>query len=92
VSEVVKAPHKTLVLRSVHLLCCAVKAQLQSLLHRSESCVAVGELSQLNDTLGLGGLSKHDLEVALVHLDPQVEGEKTQVTHLEGVIHLFLER
>jgi hypothetical protein len=27
-----------------------------------------------------------------VHLDPQVEGERPQVTHLEGVLHLFLER
>jgi hypothetical protein len=27
-----------------------------------------------------------------VHLDPQVVGEKPQVTHLEGGIHLFLER
>jgi hypothetical protein len=37
VGEVVKAPHKTLVLRSVHLLCCAITAQLQPLLHWSES-------------------------------------------------------
>jgi hypothetical protein len=37
VGEVAKAPHKTLVLRSVHLLCRAVTAQLQSLLHRNES-------------------------------------------------------
>jgi hypothetical protein len=32
-----------------------------------------------------------DSGVALVHLDPQVEGEKPQVTHLEGGLHLFLE-
>jgi hypothetical protein len=76
VGEVVKAPHKTLVLRSVHLLCRAVVAQLQSLLHQSESWIAVGEPSQLNDALGVGGLSKRDPGVALVHLDPQVEGEK----------------
>jgi hypothetical protein len=37
VGEVAKSPHKTLVLRSVHLLCRGVTAQLQSLLHRSES-------------------------------------------------------
>jgi hypothetical protein len=37
VGEVVNAPHKTLVLHSVHLLRRAVTAQLQSLLHRSES-------------------------------------------------------
>jgi hypothetical protein len=36
VGEVAKAPHKTLVLRSVHLLRHAVRAQLQSLFHRSE--------------------------------------------------------
>jgi hypothetical protein len=42
--------------------------------------------------LGIGDLSKHDPEVALVHLDPQVEGEKPQVTHLEGGLHLFLKR
>jgi hypothetical protein len=45
VGEVAKAPHKTPVLRSIHLLCRAVTAQLQSLLHRSESWVAVGEPS-----------------------------------------------
>jgi hypothetical protein len=87
-----KAPHKTPVLHSVHLLCRAVAAQLQPLLHRSENWVAVGETSQLNDVLGVGGLSKRDPGVALVYLDPQVEGEKSQVTHLEGGLHLFLER
>jgi hypothetical protein len=92
VDEVAKAPHKTPVLRSVHLLRRAVVAQLQSLLHQSESWVAVGEPSQLNDALGVGGLSKRDPEVALVHLDPQVEGEKPHVTHLEGSLYLFLER
>jgi hypothetical protein len=92
VREVAKASHKTPVLRSIHLLRRAVVAQLQSLLHRSESWVAVGEPSQLNDMLGVGGLSKRDLGVALVHLDPQVEGEKPHVTHLECGLHLFLER
>jgi hypothetical protein len=92
VGDVAKAPHNTLVLRSVHLLRRAVAAQLQPLLHRSESWVAVGEPSQLNDAFGIGGLSKRDPGVALVHLDPQVEGEKLQVTHLEGSVHLFLER
>jgi hypothetical protein len=92
VGEVAKAPHKTLVLRSVHLLRRVVAAQLQSLLHRSESWVAVGEPIQLNDALDVGGLLKRDPGVALVHLDPQVEEEKPQVTHLEGGLHLFLER
>jgi hypothetical protein len=91
VGEVAKAPHKTPVLHSIHLLRRAIAAQLQSLLHRSKSWVAVDEPSQLNDALGIGGLSKRDSGVALVHLDPYVEGEKPQVTHLEGGIHLFLE-
>jgi hypothetical protein len=43
VDEVAKAPHKTPVLQSVHLLRRAIAAQLQPLLHRSESWVAVGE-------------------------------------------------
>jgi hypothetical protein len=43
--KVAKAPHKTSVVRSVHLLRHAIIAQLQSLLHRSESWVAVGEPS-----------------------------------------------
>jgi hypothetical protein len=38
--------------------------------------VTVGEPSQLNDALGIGGLSKRDPRVTLVHLDPQVEGER----------------
>jgi hypothetical protein len=92
VCEVAQAPHKTPVLRSIHLLRRAVAAQLQPLLHRGESWVAVGEPSQLNDALGIGGLSKRDPGVALVHLDPQIEGERPQVTHLEGGLHLFLER
>jgi hypothetical protein len=70
VGKVAKAPHKTSVLRSVHLLSHAVAAQLQPLLRRSESWVAVGEPSQLNDTLGVGGLSKRDPGVALVHPGP----------------------
>jgi hypothetical protein len=45
VSEVAKAPHKSSVLRSVHLLRRAVTTQLQFLLHRSESWVAVDEPS-----------------------------------------------
>jgi hypothetical protein len=45
VGEVAKAPHKTSVLRSVHLLCRTVTAQLHFLLYRSESWVAVGEPS-----------------------------------------------
>jgi hypothetical protein len=45
VGEVAKSPHKTPVLRSVHLLHRAVAAQLQPLLHQSESWVAVGEPS-----------------------------------------------
>jgi hypothetical protein len=49
VGEVAKAPHKTPVLRSVHLLRRAVAAQLQPLLHWSESWVAVGEPNQLNE-------------------------------------------
>jgi hypothetical protein len=57
------------VLRSVHLLHRAIAAQLQSLLHRSESWVAVGEPSQLNDALGVGGMSKRDPVVTLMHLD-----------------------
>jgi hypothetical protein len=92
VGEVAKAPHKTPVLRSVHLLRRAVAAQLQPLLHQFESLVAVGEPSHLNDALGVGGLSKRDPGVALMHLDPQVEGERPQITHLEGDLHLFLER
>jgi hypothetical protein len=92
VGEVSKAPHKTPVLRSVYLLRRAVAAQLQLLLYQSESWVAIGEPSQLNNAFGIDGLSKRDPGVALVHLDPQVEGERPQVTHLEGDLHLFLER
>jgi hypothetical protein len=71
VGEVAKAPYKTPVLRSVHLLRRVVTAQLQFLLHRGESCVTVGEPSLLNDTLGVGGLPKCDPKVVLVHLDPR---------------------
>jgi hypothetical protein len=70
VDEVAKSPHKMPVLRSVHLLCRAITAQLQPLLHPIESWVAVGEPSQLNDVLGISGLSKRDPRVALVNLDP----------------------
>jgi hypothetical protein len=45
VREVAKAPHKTPVLRSIYLLHHAIATQLQSLLHRSESWVAVDEPS-----------------------------------------------
>jgi hypothetical protein len=91
VGEVVKTPHKMLVPCNVHLIRRTVVAQLQPLLHWSESWIVVGEPSQLNDALGVGGLSKRDPGVTLVHLNPQVEGEKPQVTHLEGGLHLFLE-
>jgi hypothetical protein len=92
VGEVAKAPHKTPVLCGVHFLCCAVVAQLQPLLDRSECWVVVGDSCELNDALGVGGLSKRDPEVVLVHLDAQVEGERPQFTHLEGDLHLFFER
>jgi hypothetical protein len=45
VGEVAKAPHKTSVLHSFHLLSRVVAAQLQPLLHRSESWVVVVEPS-----------------------------------------------
>jgi hypothetical protein len=92
VRKVAKALHKMPVLRSVHLFHRAVAAQLQSLIHQSESWIVVSEPTQLNDALGVGGLSKRDPGVTLVNLDPQVEREKPQVTHLEGGLHLFLER
>jgi hypothetical protein len=44
VDEVANAPHKTLILCSIHLLCRAVVTQLQPL-HRSENLFAVGEPS-----------------------------------------------
>jgi hypothetical protein len=91
VGKIAKAPHKTLVLCSVHLIHRVLAAQLQSLLHQSESWVAVSKPSHLNDARGVGGLSKHDPRVTLVHLDPQVEGEKPLVAHLKGGLHLFLE-
>jgi hypothetical protein len=91
VDEVTKAPHKTSILCSVHLLRRAAATQLQPLLHRSESWVAVGEPSQLNNALGVGRLAKCDPRVTLVHLNPQI-GEMPQVTHLEGDLHLFFKR
>jgi hypothetical protein len=75
VDEVAKAPHNTPVLSSVHLLRRAITTQLQPLLHRSESWVASSEPNQLNNVLGIGGLTKCDPRVTLVHLNPQVEGE-----------------
>jgi hypothetical protein len=91
VGEVAKALHKIPVLRSIHIICRAVVAQFQPLIHWSESWVAVGEPSQLNDALDVVGLSKHDPGVALLHFDLQVEGERRQVTHLKCDLHLFLE-
>jgi hypothetical protein len=70
VDEVAKATHKMSVLRSIYLLCRAVVAQIQPLLHRSESWVAVDEPSQFNDAFDIGGLSKHDPGGTLVHLNP----------------------
>jgi hypothetical protein len=72
VDEVAKAPHKTSKLCSVHLLRRAVATQLQPLLHRSESWVAIGEPSQLNNVLGVGRLTKCDPRDTLVHLNPQI--------------------
>jgi hypothetical protein len=54
VDELAKAPHKTLVLCSIHLLRRAVATQLQPLLHRSESWVAVGE-----QVMGYLGFARH---------------------------------
>ena len=70
VDEVAKAPHKTPVLSSVHLLHHVVMAQLQPLLHRSESWVAISVPSQLNNVLGVGRLVNCDPRVTLVHLNP----------------------
>jgi hypothetical protein len=75
VNEVAKAAHNAPVLRGINLLGRAVTAQLQPFLHESVGWVAAGEPTQLDDALGVGGLTKGD---------PQVEGEKAQVAHLEG--------
>jgi hypothetical protein len=45
VGEVAKAPHKMPVLCGIHFLYRAIAGQLQPLLHRSESWVAVDEPS-----------------------------------------------
>jgi hypothetical protein len=70
VDEVAKTPHKTPILSSVHLLRRVVTAQLQLLLHRSESLVAISEPSQPNNALGISDLAKCDPSVTLVHLNP----------------------
>ena len=90
VDEVAKAAHNAPVLRGVDLLDRVVVAQLH--LHGSVGWVAAGEPAQLDDELGVGGLAKGDAGAVLVDLDPQVEGEKAQVAHLEGRLHLLLER
>jgi hypothetical protein len=92
VDEVAKVTHNAPILCAVDLLGHAVAAQLQPLLHGGVRWVAAGELAQLNDALGIGGLAKGDARAILVDLDPQVEGEKAQVTHLEYGLHLLLER
>jgi hypothetical protein len=55
---------------NVHLLHRVVTTQLQPLIHQSESWVTIGELSQLNNALGVDSLAKYDSGVTLVHLNP----------------------
>ena len=88
--EVAKAAHNVLVLHGVNLLRHAVAAHLQALLQGSVCWVPACELAQLDDALGVGDLAKGDAGAVLVDLNPQV-GEKAQVAHLEGGLHLLLE-
>jgi hypothetical protein len=89
VDEVAKAAHNAPILRGVDLLSRAVTTQLQPLLHGSVGWVTAGEPAQLNDVLGVDGLAKGDARAVLVDLDPQIGGEKAQVGHLEGGLHLL---
>ena len=79
IDEVAKVAHNAPVPNGVDLLGHAVVAQLQPL-HGSAG-------SQVNDALGVGG--EGDAVAVLVDLDPMVEGEKAQVAHLEGRLHLL---
>ena len=70
----------------------AVMSRLSFSLSSTGVCwVAAGEPAQLDDALGVDGLAKGDAGAVLVDPDPQVEGEKAQVAHLEGRLHLLLE-
>jgi hypothetical protein len=75
----------------INLLDCTVTTQLQRLLHRGESWVAIDESGQLQNTLGISRLSKSSPDAVLMHLDSQVEGERAEITHLEGGLHFLLE-
>jgi hypothetical protein len=54
--------------------------------------VAASHSPELQNPLGVVSLPKSDSGGVLMHLDAKVEAEEAEVAHVEGLLHLSLER
>ena len=69
-----------------------VLAESKTLLHGSVGRIVAIHAPQLEDPLGIVGLPQSDPGGIMVHLDAEVEAECAEVAHVEGLLHLSLER
>jgi hypothetical protein len=54
--------------------------------------VAASHSLELQNPLSVVSLPKSDSGGVLMHLDAEVEAEEAEITHVEGLLHLSLER
>ena len=90
--KVAQAPNETPLVSGVDRSSRAVLPESKTLLHGSVGRIAAIHAPQLEDPLGVVGLLQSDPGGILVHLDTEVEVECAEVTHVEGLLHLSLER
>ncbi|KAJ1283616.1 hypothetical protein BS78_03G141900 [Paspalum vaginatum] len=67
-------------------------AQLELLLHRDLVHLALTHATPLQQLTSVGALAQRDAVLPLLHLYAQIVGEQPEVAHVEGALHLLLER
>ena len=69
----------------------ALPTQLVLLLHRGVGRIAACHAAELEDALGIVGLTEGDPGGVLAHFDVEVEAEEAKVAYVERLLHLRLE-
>jgi hypothetical protein len=69
-----------------------VTVEPEPFLHRGVSSVVASHAAKLEDALGVVSLTEGDAAGILAHFDAEIETEEAEVTHVEHLLHLRLER
>jgi hypothetical protein len=64
---------------------------VQACLHGSAAGVALDQAGFAQDLIGVCSLADGDSLLLLMNLDPQVIAQRTDIAHLEHLLHLLLE-